>query len=524
MEPEKQEQSFKEKRVRALTNLYYSKPEIQKAIFDFCKNREISPRYYEGFGKRPDSFEYPGDVFALVGRGATSFHCSEELWEDPMKISVEMGEQEYNQLRIGWDFLIDIDCPWIEIAQLAAKALIQVFTEHNIKGVGLKFSGSKGFHLLVPWKSFPKMIGEEETKNLFPELPRKLVAYLMHKAGPILESLLSDEDKERIKKSGKIKEGIKCNNCGQIARESEQVELFCTRCSMGEQKKIEKNSQEKLECPNCRLPYDKIQKQPIFVCDKCDLDSKEHPSNFSLGRVESDIFEVLGLDIILVSPRHLFRTPYSLHEKTSFSSIVLDLDELDNFDIKDADPLKIKIKNFMPDSFEGEAKEFVVQGLDWAKENKIGEERKEKVSGKYADFKPLELQNVTEDQFPPCVKNILNGVADGRKRSLFVLINLFRSIGMDKKEMEEKIYKWNEKNEVPLKLGYIKSQFQWAYRRKPILPPNCKEFYQGIGVCQPDQLCSKIKNPLNYVSRKNFGIQNKTNSSHKNSNKFKNNN
>ena len=232
----------------------------------------------------------------------------------------------------------------------------------------------------------------------------------------------------------------------------------------------------------------------------------------------------MGLDLVLVSPRHLFRTPYSLHEKTSLSSVVLDWEELENFDLKDADPLKVKIKKFTPDSVEEEAKEFVVQGLDWAKENKIGEEKRGKVSGKYADFKPLELQNITEDQFPPCVKNILKCVADGRKRALFVLINLFRSIGMDKKEMEEKIYKWNEKNQVQLKLGYIKSQFQWTYRRKPILPPNCKEFYQGIGVCQPDQLCSKIKNPLNYVSRKNFGVNNKTNNSRDNSNKFKNNN
>jgi len=49
-------QSVKEQRIRKITHLYYSNPEIKKAIFEFSKNREISPRYFEGFGKRPDSF------------------------------------------------------------------------------------------------------------------------------------------------------------------------------------------------------------------------------------------------------------------------------------------------------------------------------------------------------------------------------------------------------------------------------------------------------------------------------------
>ncbi len=36
------------------------------------------------------------------------------------------------------------------------------------------------------------------------------------------------------------------------------------------------------------------------------------------------------------------------------------------------------------------------------------------------------------------------------------------------------------------------------------MPANCKEFYQGIGVCNPDNICNAIKNPVNYVVRKNF--------------------
>jgi len=35
----------------------------------------------------------------------------------------------------------------------------------------------------VPFACFPKEIGGENTKDLFPELPRKLVAYLKFESG-----------------------------------------------------------------------------------------------------------------------------------------------------------------------------------------------------------------------------------------------------------------------------------------------------------------------------------------------------
>ena len=87
---------------------------------------------------------------------------------------------------------------------------------------------------------------------------------------------------------------------------------------------------------------------------------------------------------------------------------------------------------------------------------------------------------------------------------MFVLINLFRSVGIDRKELEKRIEDWNKKNNPLLKQGYIKSQLNWSYRKKPVMPPNCKEYYQGIGVCDPDNFCRLVKNPVNYVVRKSF--------------------
>jgi len=510
--------SYKEKRVRAITQLYYSKPEIQDIIFKFSRNREISPRYFEGFGKRPDSFQYPGDIFSLVKRGATSFHCSEEIWEDPMTLSTELSQNQYNEMRIGWDLLIDIDCKWIEYSKLAAISIINVLKSHGISGVSVKFSGSKGFHILVPFEAFPEEIAGEQTKNLFPELPRKLVAYLRNKAGKELAKLLPENFYEQFK-DVKIKRGVKCARCGEIAKEFDFMVQHCSKCKQGEQRRIEKGAKNEFNCPNCRKPFDKVAITPFYLCEKCNLDSRKSPDNFSAS-VEIDLFELMGLDLVLVSPRHLFRMPYSLHEKTALASVVLDFEELKNFDFKDANPMTVKLKSFTPETVPGEAKEFVIQALDWYQEH-APKESDERITGKYADYKPLNLENINDSQFPPCVKNILKGVADGKKRALFVLINIFRSVGMQKEDMEKRIYEWNKKNETPLKEGYIISQLSWAYKRKPILPPNCKDFYQGIGCCSPDNVCSTIKNPLNYLVKKNFASNKNSPSRGEDNNKFK---
>ena len=409
-------ESIREQRIRKITHLYYSRPEVQKAIFEFSKNREISPRYFEGFGKRPDSFQYVNDVFELVKKGATSFHCSEELWDDPLKISTDMNEAKYNEIRIGWDLLFDIDSKYIDYSKILAQLIIEILEFHGVKNIGIKFSGSKGFHIIVPSKAFPKEINGVKISDMFPDYPRIILKYIIDKTKKQLIEKITD-----------------------------------------------------LSRPN------------------------KYVKDFQASK------EVIP-DLVLVSPRHLFRTPYSLHEKTALASVVLDKDKIKDFQLIDADPMKIKVKNFMPDVKEGEASELLMQALDWHKENNLAS----KDEKKSFDYKPIQLSNLSEKNFPPCVHKILQGIADGKKRALFILINLFRSVGMDKDELEKRISDWNKKNKPSLKQGYIKSQLSWGYRKKPIMPPNCKEFYQGIGVCLPDDFCKLVKNPINYVVRKNF--------------------
>ena len=114
------------------------------------------------------------------------------------------------------------------------------------------------------------------------------------------------------------------------------------------------------------------------------------------------------------------------------------------------------------------------------------------------------------EHFPPCIKKILNGIEDGRKRSLFTLVNFLTCVGWDHDKIEALLKDWNKKNQEPLREVLLVGQLRYhKQQKKRILPPNCanKMYYQDIGCCMPDNLCNKIKNPVNYAKRKIKGSE-----------------
>jgi len=291
-------------------------------------------------------------------------------------------------------------------------------------------SGNKGFHILVPWKSFPKEVYGQKTKNKFPELPRLICQYL------------NELTKKQL---------------------------------------IEK------------------------ISDLMSKDRKSYVKDFEAPK------QVMP-DIVLVSSRHLFRAPYSLHEKTSLASIVLDKDKISDFQISDADPLKVQIKNFYPDAGENEARELLLQAIDWAKSKEQAEKKDKEQEKSEKQYKEIVIKDLTPNLYPPCVTEILKGIKqDGRKRALFILINFFKSLKLNEEEIEKRIEEWNNKNYKPLKQGYITSQLNWYRRQKAMLPPNCdKPHYKDLAVCLSDNFCKFIKNPVNYTIKKSFLVKRQT--------------
>ena len=484
------------RKVQVIATSHYARKDIQQEIFDFCKNRETIANFNNKFfAKRPDCLDYLSDILNSVKQGATSFHCSEELWQNPLEIKTDMTKEEYNQIKIGWDFLIDIDSKYLDYSKIAAKLLIQALEHHGIKNIGIKFSGSKGFHILVPFKAFPKKVAGELTKDNFPEWPRAIAGYI----GEMIHDKLTFEilkltSEEDIQKKGKNIFELKCKICKNEPSLKIIGKYICSSIKCKAEVESMTSNRKEMICPSCNGKMKRAFVEEIYLCVTCKINSKKNPEKFEKKASAKELID--SVDIILVASRHLFRAPYSLHEKTALASIVIEKDQIENFKPTDADPLKIKkVKSFMPNSKEDEAKELLNQALDWAEKK---EPKTKKYEGNSIDLKGL---TITEDMYPFVIKKILEGIKDdGRKRALSLLLSFFTSLEFPQDFIEEKITEWNKKNYHPLKEGYIKSQISWYIKNKRLPPNYGRPIYKEFGITSPPE--PGIKNPINYTIKK----------------------
>lgn len=373
-------------------------------------------------------------------------------------------------------------------------------------------SGSKGFHVIVPWNAFPKELSGQQTKDMFPEWPRIICQYLNKQISNELKERILDLDTNH--QSNKDQLENYCIQCNGQSLKTNKVYLKCSGCkSISETFEETIKRKRKLRCPNCLKEMYELKKEPILYCQSCNINSATSPNKFK-ERIKT---QSIDADIVLVSPRHLFRMPYSLHEKTSMASVVIDPEKISDFDIKDAFPLKIsQPKNFLPDSEPGEATSLLIRALESQpkeseqihtmtnpNEHIIGRPQQSK-----KQYTKITITKFEEKIYPPVIQSMLKGMkSDGRKRGLFILLNFFRSLNMPQEEIDKTIQAWNEKNYEPLKLGYVKAQLKWFARNPPKMPPNYdKSYYREIGF-PPTQKEIQSKNPVSFTIKRYLFFQ-----------------
>lgn len=415
---------------------HYKRKDIQEAMVKYAQNKEVGVRFGEGFGKRPDILFYPRDVLELALRGATSFHISEELWANPLQISSTLSKQQLNELRTGWDLVLDIDCAVFEYSRICAHLVVEFLSYCEVEAISCKFSGNKGFHIGVPFEAFPQEVNGVPTKELFPEAPRKIAAYVT----------------EHIKEA--LSQQILAFEQGNFAAIKEKVNL----------------AQEDL------IRYEK------------------NTLGQEIPKLRVDKF--LEIDTILIASRHLYRMPYSLHEKSALVSVPIDPRKVLQFEKNMAEPdaLLSPMFPFLERNVPVSGRRLLLQALDF--EVKIEEEHQttQKNYEEVAITSPI-----TEWFFPPCIKKLLQPLEDGKKRALFILINFLGKLGWGKDDVRQFITDWNTKHPEPLREVYINGQLA-NFKPGEKLPPNCATdgYYSALGIACNETWCKRLKNPVNY--------------------------
>ncbi|MBL7170245.1 MAG: hypothetical protein ISS48_04455 [Candidatus Aenigmarchaeota archaeon] len=409
---------------------YYTRKDVQDALLEISRKREIVGVYDNGsFDKRPNIFAYPDDIVEMVKKGVVSFHGSVEKWSNPMSLESGMTAQQLDKLRIGWDLIIDPDCPDFELSKITVKTICEALEDHGIKNYSIKYTGGKSFHIGVPFESFPKKVNTRKTEELYPNAAKTIIEYL--------KDYTRDTLKERF-----------------------------------------------LELDNPLALAERVGKNITDCIDEEGINP----------------LKLVEIDSMVASSRHMFRLPYSLHEKSLLVSLPLKLEQLDKFQKEDASPWKVKLdtKFFEKKPELAEASALLVEALDWSK--KYQEEDKEEYKGP-----KRQLKKVPKKYFPPCIHKILQGVPDGRKRSVFVLTTFLQNMGWSWDKIEKELEAWNQRNPKPLPKNYIKTQLRWHQRQpRNLLPPNCnnENYYKNIIGEVKDDYCGGLKNPVNYVFKK----------------------
>jgi hypothetical protein len=486
---------------------HYKRPDIQKEMVWSANDREVAVRFSDkGFGKRPDTLMYPNDVLELAKQQASSFHVSEEHWENVLSINPALKPKELNDLRIGWDLVLDIDCPDWDISRITTDLIVKALKEHGIKTISAKFSGNKGFHLGVPLKSFPKSIHGKEIKDWFPDGPKRIAAYLLDyisekeikelKDGTIVISNKYEYSIETIKKVlNKSDEELfytlcdKCNKKISLKQvKTKKFDFICSKCGYSE---VDVDGIK--NCKQCNFLMDKIEKKNTK--NICSCGSDKFTKKF-------DTTKLIDVDTLLISSRHLYRMPYSLHEKSGLASVPINPADIINFNKEFANPNGLKVSKYRfldsTNTVEGEASNLVMAAFE---HNPIIVEETIKKFDFEKEFESLTTA-IPADFFPPCIAQILSGLEDGKKRSMFVLINFLSNTGYDYDKIDEILHDWNNRNREPLREVLVKGQVRYRrVQKKRVLPPNCSNmaYYKNFGVCHPDNFCARIRNPVNYT-------------------------
>ncbi len=121
-----------------------------------------------------------------------------------------------------------------------------------------------------------------------------------------------------------------------------------------------------------------------------------------------------------------------------------------------------------------------------------------------AKHQDIDLTQINEEAFPPCIKLMINETKSGHglaHQARFAMTSFLLKIGMS---IDDILNLFSSSPDFDPEIARYQIEHIAGLRgsRTPYTPPSCS-YLRTIGLCVPDdELCDKISHPLNYYKRK----------------------
>jgi hypothetical protein len=110
-----------------------------------------------------------------------SVYASIESFKHPLLLAAQTADS----LRTGWDFVLDIDSQEdLEAAKRCTKAVVKLLRIYDLKSVKVKFSGRRGFHLIVGGEAFDCFSDPNDFCKAYPIVPLQIAKFITAALSP----------------------------------------------------------------------------------------------------------------------------------------------------------------------------------------------------------------------------------------------------------------------------------------------------------------------------------------------------
>jgi hypothetical protein len=260
-----------------------------------------------------------------------------------------------------------------------------------------------------------------------------------------------------------------------------------------------------------------IEKEILSILEKKYGEKYEHeleevfkkPRDILFKHGMLDLFQIIEVDTLLISPRHLYRMVYSVNEKSGLISLPINPEKVLHFekDIADISKKAASKFTFLDRTTPGDAAQLVFAAREANTQLFAHKDIQDQIDAR-KPRKNIELaEKIEELYFPDSIKKMLAGnFSDGKKRMMFVLQHFLSSVGWTYDEIADRLKIWNATHTEPLRETVFKGQLNYLQQQlkegKKMLPPNFEsvQYYADLIGMSDDY--KKAKNPVSIAKRR----------------------